>query len=190
MILESRIIIIYKEKSYKDIMKLNWNTFLEEGNELFNYMTNNFKSMFKNNMITHFKVIDGIYPSIDKDDIIINTHINNIEKELINFIKKESESKLLFDKTNWKPFRDKLSLTTMYLGYKKLLYFKQYYFQLGIDHYCEIDNCEYCINTRILPHFVLALYGWKDNTSNRLQPYEYVEIPEDNIMPEWDWNRK
>ena len=71
-------------------MKLNWDNFLEEGDKLFNYMTAHYKLMFKeNNIITHFKIIDGIYPSIDKDDTIINTYINDIEQELINFIKKD-----------------------------------------------------------------------------------------------------
>lgn len=167
-----------------------WERFLKEGDELFNYMVNNFEKMFENDThIRHYRVREGIYSNVSEIDIIEKLYNNDIEKECIEFIRNELKNKLLFDKLNWKPFRDSYYLSEMYFGYKKLFKFKQYYFQLGIEDECENSNCKYCINIRI-PHFVAALYGWKDNMSNKLQPYKYVEIPKDNIIPEWDWSRK
>ena len=164
-----------------------WDRFLEEGDKLFNYMINNFKEMFEDEThIRHFIIRDGFYGCIEDKEKLMNNYQDNIQKELIEFIKKEYEEESLFDKTNWKPFRDSYYLSEMYFGYKKLFKFKHYYFQLAIDIECDIDNCRYCV-TQYIPHFVAALYGWIDDTTDKLQPYKKVTILSDNIMPKNHW---
>jgi hypothetical protein len=84
----------------------------------------------------------------------------------------------------------------MYFAYRKLFQYKHYYFQVAMETFCEIDECKYCRHTKDVyfeeceensQHFILALYGWKIETSDKLQPYNKILIPDDNIMPYDDW---
>lgn len=175
-------------------MKHYWNDFLIEGDELYSLMTNNFDSFIDGNTIKHFCIIDGIYKRIKDTDEMTNEISNDIEKELLPWIKKELEEGRLFDKTIWRPFYNICAITRMYYGYKYLFNYKEYIFQLAIEKYCELDECTYCNtnNTTSIcclnsQHFCLALYGWKEEGSNMLQPYKNSMIPEDNIMPEQHW---
>ncbi len=173
----------------------HWDEFLIEGDELYNLMTNNFDSFIDGNTIKHFCIIDGIYRHIKNTDKMTNDMSDDIEKELLPWIKNELEGGRLFDKTLWKPFLNKYAITQMYYGYRKLFNYKKYIFQLAIEKYCELDECKYrnihnnttivcCENSQ---HFCLALYGWKEEGSNMLQPYKQVIIPENNIIPEIHW---
>lgn len=173
-------------------MSYKWNDFLKEGDELYIYMINNYQSMFENNSkIKHFSIIDGIYSYIIDINKIMEIYGKMIENELIKFIKSEYDSKSLFDKLNWKPFRDNDNIVFMsHYGYRTLFKFKKYYFQLGISNFCELSECNICNHNYSLPHFILAIYGWVDDISNELQPYRYVSVSSDNIMPNWDWERK
>jgi hypothetical protein len=171
-------------------MKFCWDRFLKEGEELFNYMIHNFDDMFDGNKIKHFDIrYEYIYDEGTQE--IKERYGEDIQKELIPWIKKEFESNELINSTSWKPFRDQYTLSDMYFGYRKLFQFKHYYFQLAMESECDLDDCKYCINdtNKIIfsPHFCLALYGWKDESSDILQPYNKVKIPLDNIMPESDW---
>jgi hypothetical protein len=77
----------------------------------------------------------------------------------------------------------------MVLGYRKMFQYKQYYFQLAIDARCGICiNCNYCKKEEYNKHFILALYGWKDDDHDKLQPDDAIVIPNDNIMPDYYWN--
>ncbi len=167
-------------------MKESWKKFLEEGDILYNYMITNFENMFDGDTIKYFCVFDGIYRCIADTDKITEEHGNDIEKELIPWIRKERDEGRLFDKTLWKPFRNQRMLLDMYYGYRILFTYKEYIFQLAVEDYCDFYENN---NNRIDDHacFFLALYGWKKEGSNLLQPYRDSIIPEDNIMPEEHW---
>ncbi len=177
-------------------MKHFWNDFIIEGDALYNHMINNFNSMIDENEIKHFKIIDGIYRHIDDTEKMTEEYYNSIQLELILWLKNEYEEERLFDKTLWKPFRNQSFLSYMYYGYRKLFQYKHYIFQLAIESYCELDECKYCNHTKDInfsiccensQHFCLALYGWKEEGSNMLQPYNDSIIPDNNIMPEEHW---
>lgn len=155
--------------------------------------------MFDNDKIKHFEIIDGVYRHIKDTEEMTEEYSDEIQKELIPWIRKEFEEKKLFDKTLWKPFRDQSCLSHMYYGYRRLFNYKEYIFQLAMQSYCELDECKYCNHTKDnyfsiccenSKHFCLALYGWKEEDSNILQPYKDNIIPNDNIMPEIHWIRQ
>ena len=177
-------------------MKHLWDRFVIEGDALYNLMTTNFDSLFDGNTIKHFYIIDGIYRSIKNTAEMTNEMSDDVEKELLPWIKNELEQGRLFNKTLWRPFRDNTSAVTMYYGYRKLFNYKEYIFQLAMETWCELDVCAYCnpngtsrfYSSDNSQHFSLALYGWRDNNSNALQPYKWNFIPDDDMMPDNHWN--
>jgi hypothetical protein len=178
-------------------MLYRWDEFLEEGEQLHNYMINNFDNMFDENKIKHFSIRDDYYANINYGKNIMIEYNKDIQIELIPWIRKEFKEGRLFNKEFWKPFRD-YNLVDMFYGYKYLFQYKHYYFQLAMETYCELyyDEpypCKYCDNLNeddISPHFCLELYGWIDNKYDKLQPWNRILIPENNIIPETYWNIK
>lgn len=169
---------------------LYWDKFLKEGDILFNYMVNNFEAMFDSDMyIKHFEIRDTAMYRLDTEEIK-KTYSRDIEKNLIPWIKNEFQSNRLFQKELWKPFREPEHFNYMYFGYRVLFHFKAYYFQLTIEDGCNLDECKYCCNIKNNKCFSLALYGWKEDTTNLLQPYNKVIILSDNMMPELDWKHQ
>lgn len=87
--------------------RFNWDKIVKLGEELFDFMLHNFETMFDGDLkIKHFDVECGIYGLAVENDKIKETHGENIQKELIQWIKQEKEANELFQTTNWKPFRD------------------------------------------------------------------------------------
>jgi hypothetical protein len=163
-------------------MSYLWEEFLEEGKELFNYMTQNFDTMIDNNeIIKHFNITYGICDLKDHAKELNKNCGEEIQKELICWIKKELKEGRLFDNNNWKPFRDDIYIEYMHLGYKNIFEYKNYYLQPALDDWCGI--CKYCTadndDNRI--HFELALYGWKDDGR--------FKILQDNTLPEIFWRK-
>lgn len=83
----------------------------------------------------------------------------------------------------------------MYFGYKYLFQYKHYYFQLGIQKYCELEVCTYCNHIKgeyfeeysdNSQHFMISLYGWKEDNSNVLLPYNLL-LSNNDIMEEKHW---
>lgn len=171
-------------------MKHNWDKFLVDGDILFNYMIRNYDFMFDNESIKHFAIRYGIRDLMSDCEDIEEDHGVYIHKELLPWIRKEHDEGRLFDKTNWKPFRDTDTITTMYFGYNNVFQYKQYYFQLAIDWCDRSLRCDYCQKEANNPHFELAMYGWIEEGSDKLQPDDCVAIPSDNYMPEYYWKRK
>jgi hypothetical protein len=178
-------------------MSFFWHVFVEEGEKLYNYLINNYNKMLDKDNIPHFYIRNWYY-YIEDIDNIYESYGEDIEKELLTWIQNEYKENRLFNRELWKPFRGNHTSYEMFNGYRKLFQYKHYYFQLGIEPRCENDDdkCIYCIDysnrsrVQIIPHFYLALYGWKKDNSDMLQPYEKVKIPLDNIMPERDWKLK
>ncbi len=167
-------------------MKYHWDDFLKEGNILYNYMIQRFDDMIYMELIKHFDIIDEHFGNINYGERVYNEYNIDIQKELIPWIRKEHQKGRLFDNTLWKPFRD-YNLVDMYYGYRKLFQYKNYYFQLSMESYCELDDCIYCEDKdNIQPHFCLAIYGWKEDNYDKLKPWD-KEIPINNIILDKYW---
>lgn len=162
-----------------------WNNFLVEGKVLFQYMQNNFNNMFEGDVIIkHFNIRDeGCYDLGSEECMAM--YGTEIQKDLVPWIKKELEDNRLFDSTLWRPFRDRYTLSDMYLGYKKLFEFKQYYFQLCIASCCELEICTNCINKENRKHFEIIIYGIKNEQSGKKERYNIDNLS--NFMPEHYW---
>jgi hypothetical protein len=171
---------------------LHWDKFLVEGDILYNYMLNNFENMFDgDSKIKHFDIVCGLFALTEYIDEIKEQYNDDIQKELILWIKKELEENRLFQKDSWKPFRDPDLIIYMFFGYRKMFQYKNYYFQLSLSTDCEYnDECEYCKNKENTRHFGLAFYGWKDINKEKLQPDNLLFVPSDNIIPESFWRRE
>jgi hypothetical protein len=166
-------------------MPLYLEDYLLNGPPLYEYMIKNFDDMLDNNTIKHFNIIHGTN-GIESDAEEINMIYGvNIQEELVKWIKIEHENGNLFNNDNWRPFRSEVIPSHMYIGYRKMFQYKQYYFQLALNYEC-ID-CTYCKNDNNMKHFELVLYGWKDNTSKFIQPDGILMLLADNIIPESFW---
>ena len=169
-----------------------WDEFLIKGDALFDYMTQNFEKIMDETMI-YCSIVDNRLRFWHELDELNEIYKDDIEKLFISWIKNEVETQELFQKTNWKPFRDLEAMVHMNLGYRKMFQYKQYYFQLMIDsdYYFSFDNLHDFIHNKEDENahifFVLALYGWKDDEHEKLQPDDDAVIPSDNIMPIWYW---
>lgn len=169
--------------------KSSWDCFLIEGDNLFKYMEENYQHMFDGDIIKHFNIIPGIYTSYNNINIIKEKYDIDIQKKLIHWIKTEFKNGNLLKKEDWKPFRDQSMLTCIYLGYKKLFEYRNYYFQLSIEPECL--DCIYCDNKENSIHFQLVYYGFKENINDlTLKPYDYIEVLSGNILSEKFWNIK
>jgi len=166
-----------------------WKEFLIEGDLLFNYMYNNFNNMFNNESLINLFDIRPARYEICIEDIIGEDEYIPIQNELILWIKNENIEGRLFNKALWKPFRDQQTFTSMYLGYRIIFCYKQFYFQLSISSQCW--NYTFCNDTsKNSIHFELSLYGWKIKDNEMLQPDNKSIIFEDKLIPQFYWDIK
>lgn len=170
----------------------SWDRFLVEGEKLFKYMVENFESMFDVSMGRHFLILPDVHTSESHSDEIMEMYEQDIQKELVIWIKDQEKNTQLFIEKNWKPFRDPKTFTSMNLGYNKLFQYKQYFFQLGIiSDVCDTNCCMIDDINKNIIHFVLMYYGWKENENDKtLSPYNHIEILPGNFLSEKYWNRK
>jgi hypothetical protein len=158
----------------------SWVKFLAKGNILLKYMTTNFNTMICEDTIKQFDIGKGIlwYES-DKIDEIKKTYGTDIQKELVQWIKNEGD--VIFQPSMWKSTRDQDDPFAIFLGYRKIFQYKQYYFQLMVDNE-DNDNIEESI------FFGLALYGWKDETNENMELCNMLNLTDSYIIPEYLWN--
>jgi hypothetical protein len=169
-------------------MSNNWEDYEKEGKEIFQYMIHQYNNMFDMGRIKHFNIWYANWWMKTYYEEIKEKYYDEIHPDLIPWIQMEFESKRLFDSTNWKPFYYDGSTDCIYLGYKKLFTYQNYYFQLIVEPTC--NDCIYCDRGENPIHFELALYGWKTSGLDNLQPYNDILVLSDNMMPEKDWKRK
>ena len=145
--------------------------FIVEGEELYQYMLEHFESMF-NEYHTLIFVDIRYFSDSCRDHVkeVTDTCGDDIIRAYSIWLLQEKE-KVLFNKENWQIYRNRDEITDMYLGYRILFVYQQYYFQVSYDSY----------------FFVLGLYGWKDESCEALQPDRRSIILSDHIMPERDW---
>jgi hypothetical protein len=170
---------VKKEKEKEKEPQDEWKQHFLEGEKLFNEMFHNFDKLFENGKLKGFDIIDGFWQYSMNIEHFMDNYGEDIQKELIPWIYKEKEN--LLNKELWKWFYYQTSITDMYLAYKRLFQYKQYYFKLGLEYHFNEIYKEYCI------HFVLVVYGWIENSKNK--PYEHLIIPNDNIIPDKYWNK-
>jgi len=145
--------------------------FIVEGEKLYQYMLEHFESMFNKDHTLIFVDIRYFSDSCrDHVERVIDTYGDRIIHAYSIWLLQEKENGL-FDKENWQIYRDRDEITDMYLGYRILFVYQQYYFQVSYDSY----------------FFVLGLYGWKDDSCEALQPDRRSIILSDHMMPERDW---
>ena len=173
----------------------SWNEFLVEGKHLFQEMIQTYNDMLEGDtVVRHFYIRTAGYreqnPSVINE--LYQTQREFIQKELVPWIRKEHANHLLFSPINWKPVRDwYLPMNCMYMGYRKVFPYRQYYFQLALDDYICDHECSYCNGTEGRRHacFQLALLGWKDDNDENMIPYQELNIPSNNLIPYslWKW---
>lgn len=172
-------------------LDLRWPEFLIEGKKLYDYMVDNFDTMFDGDLIIkHFNITCNISGLYELNELTLS--FQEIQTQLISWIKQEQASGSLFIEENWKPFRDLYTLTDMVMGYKKMFHYENYFFQLALNSCCmELVNCPYNENEDDdYPHFELSFYGSIDK-NRRLENYTYTHIvPPDNTMPFHLWRRQ
>jgi len=122
-------------------MASQWEEFLKEGEELFQYMLHHYDDMFDGDCVKHFDIWYATWWMQTHYRDVKKLCGNDIQAELVRWIHLEAESNRLFDPNYWKPFRDGDTLIYMSLGYKKLFVYKGYYFQLQIE-----ATHSYCIH--------------------------------------------
>ena len=169
-------------------MPADWERCIIEGKKSFDYMLNNFYDMFDETTIMDFYIRYATNTMKLYYEDVNEKYNSDIQCALIPWIKKEFENQLLANNINWKPFRDCHDYSDMYLGYNKLFQYKQYYFQLALESGCVCKECIPINKCGHPPCFELALYGWKDDTSKKLQPHDEIII--DDMLPESYWNLK
>jgi hypothetical protein len=175
----------YNEK--KRIVDTTWIKFVNEGKLLFNFMFHNFTFMFDgDSSIKHFNIESDLYGlNIDK---LNELYFNDIQKNLIEWIKNEYDRNQLTNPIYWKPFRT-VDYVDIYLGYRYMFVYNEYYFQLSLRAWCS--GCNYCETEKSEIHFNLTYYGSKENSNDMfLQPYNRYVVSPDNTMTNHFWSSK
>lgn len=185
-------------KVQSDYLPAFWDKFIIQGKKYYKYMIENFHTMISDISIPHLDIRPGTYNLIDEHDLIQMQFGQEIEKQLLKWIKNEFNDARLFKEDWWKPFRNTEHLSCMSLGYKKMFIFSpndksvdqinKYFFQLSLERVCE-EDCITCNGTNRDIHFNLLLYGWTSNNSNLIYPDEKYIISNDEMMPKeyWEW---
>ena len=162
-----------------------WNGFLEKTEILYEQMTKSFDIMLTWQVKKNFEIVDIRWRYSDEVDEINKNYKNDIYNELEIWIKREHEVGRLFQKELWKPFRELYNMSDCVAGYKKMFRYKHYYFQLIVDSYYFYKCRDFGENNFVF--FNLALYGWKDEKFEKMQPENIAVIPDDDMMPQWYW---
>jgi hypothetical protein len=167
----------------------DWAEFEKEGEELYEYLTTHFECLFEpTGAIKYFDIRYTYYLTYGYYEGVKKECGKQVHKAIIPWIHEERRTGRLFDKNNWKPFRDQDILTSMYYGYRPLFVFHEFfYFQLIIERiYRDTANC------KVKPYiaFQVGLYGWKEKGMKYVQPYNEVMVEDDRMMPDRYWKQK
>lgn len=177
-----------KEKTY---LEQRHEHFLIEGEPMFAYMVEHFNSLFTNeSKMRHFSIrYEGNSYLSDEIDLLNATCLDDIHNHILPYIKQERMEGRLFDRDYWRPIRDNYDSSSFYMGYKKMVQYKHYFFQVSITKDCDYDDCKYCMDkdTDWFIHFEVVLFGWKDEHHENLQPNNRIQIGSHNMLPERYW---
>ncbi len=177
-------------EKHMDRKGTSWDIIARLADELFDYLLHNYDKLLDgDHTIKHFIIEEYLYDVFDFHDEFIESY-GDIQKALVPWIRNEFSYNELLNIDNWKPFRDQNARVDMFLGYRKLFKYRQYYFQLSFQKGSQCTDCFYCKNGDSGVYLGLMLYGWKDNNNDDIQPMNFVNIPDDNWLPDSFWNKK
>lgn len=133
--------------------------------------------------MAHFDIHYTSYGTSCEYEYISKRYGSYIKEAIRPWIEEEHQSGRLFDKEQWRPFRNQCDYVDMYYGYRHLFVFHDIlYFQLTIRD-CAVDGPDGELQWYIM--FEAALYGWREDGSEALKPDRQVLM--DNRMPEREW---
>jgi hypothetical protein len=156
----------------------------EDGNDLYDYMHSQLHTNIDHcNTIKYFVIRDFPNMSYCRLDEVKKDYEMTIQPELLEWIKNERSKNRLFNRENWKVFPELWEYTRVYIGYRILFPYQQFYFQLVFDYFY---NCVHECNDDSELHFQLALYGWNDETLECIQPDNKYKMTCDMSIPEWN----
>jgi len=167
-----------------------WDRFLKEGDIIYDYIIHHFEDMFEScgTIIKQYDMRYMSYLTSGYYERVNEEYGQQVHKDIIPWIREEHQSGRLFNKENWKPFRDQLNFTDMYYGYRKLFCFHEFFFQLAaaeVRQDIPTGGLEKSIN------FQVALYGWTEKDNKYVKPYTAnIMVDENNrmIQKHWEWN--
>ena len=110
-------------------MSYKLNKHIEESNRLFQYMIHNYEDMFDGNILKHFDIWYATWWMHSYYEEVSNKFGDDIQIELVPWIRNEMKSGRLIEQKYWKLCHDSDSYNDIYIGYKKLFFYKYYYFQ-------------------------------------------------------------
>lgn len=164
----------------------DWPSFLEEGERLHAHLLEHFDDMIGDRM-KHFDIGYTSQGTSCKHEWLSEHYKDDVKEAIRPWILEQYASGQLFEKDQWKPFRDPCTYTRMYYGYRTLfVYHGAVYFQLTIrDEIVELPDGTWgwCIL------FEAALYGWKEEGREDLAPSRY-RVEDGNRMPDREWSWK
>lgn len=168
----------------------DWPALLEEGERLHSHLLVYFDEMVGERM-KHFDIHYTSQGTSCNYEYVSDRYGAHIKEAIRPWILEEYKSGRLFERYQWKPFRDQCTYTRMYYGYRTLFVFHDIlYFQLTIRDQL-VDQPDGTWGWCII--FEAALYGWNDEgipltysfREVRLKPDRQVLT--DNQMLEKDW---
>lgn len=164
-----------------------WINHIQQGKLFFNTMLYSINFMFDGETsIKHFDIQPAYYGT-DVDELK-EVYSDEIQKELVPWIKNEYEEGRLTNYIYWKTSRG-AEYHDVYFGYRKMFQYNQLYYQLSISLCCEnCDNCKYCERGENRTHFELLYYGINeyDEHSNTYSANRKFVQP-DMMMTERYW---
>ena len=173
----------------------NWRVLAEECDKLFEDFVPHYKNMLDGeDKIKHFCMKGRSWGLMEDVNEIREEIKDDIQRQLVPWIKNEFKYNDLTNIKRWRPVRDFYTLTYVFLGYKKLFQYKHYLFQLILLYECDDDDdtciCKYCENKEHTPHFGVMLFGWRDINCDKLQPENRLTVFDDNMIPKSYWDFK
>jgi hypothetical protein len=159
---------------------------LKRKDELYKALVSQFEEMFDRDHIRHFTVrSEGVCDLVPSRDL--EKYTKDTEKDLIKWIYNEHNNGELFIKENWKSYIDRDTITDIFIVYKKLFQFENYYFGLLFDDECNKSDCPECVDYFGYYNFQLLLYGWKEKDGTFHGNKKFVNI-ESNTISDYYWN--
>jgi hypothetical protein len=172
-----------------------WDRWMKEGDMLFKYMLHGFETLLDGDTnIKHFDICVGFKGLRENAAVmaiikeIKNKFTEELQRDLIVWIRRQIGCMDLFLSRNWRPFGNPKYSALMFLGYSRLFVWKKYYFQLILASDCENSNeCRYCKDEGSSVHFAIGFFGWKEEGRALLQPLNKFVILPDNFVPSEVW---
>ena len=121
-----------------------WDRFVEHGQYLFKRTTREYDTMLEgDSIVKHIGFRVSGYEHIDRKilDTIVRENGEPIQRELVPWIRAQHKGHMLFSPINWKPVNDMYVFIDMYMGYRKVFRYQQYYFQLSLSEGCHCADC-------------------------------------------------